>query len=241
MPPRRNHLGQPIGEPVPDWRPVPRPPRAALEGRFCRVEPLDPQRHAADLFAAFREDAEDRIWTYLPYGPFATPAALAGWMTTSCLGDDPLFHAVVDRGSGQAVGVASYLRIDPNFGVIEVGHINYAPRLQRTLAATEAMFLMMRRVFAELGYRRYEWKCDALNAASRRAAERLGFRFEGVFRQATIYKDRNRDTAWYAIVDGDWPALERAYTAWFDAGNFDAEGRQRTSLGAFIQDARPAV
>jgi len=240
MAPRRNHLGQPIGEPVPHWQPVSRPPRSVLEGRLCRIEPLDPARHAADLFAAYVEDAEDRIWTYLPYGPFATPAAFEAWMAASCVGDDPLFHAVVERASGRALGVASYLRIDPTVGVIEVGHINYAPRLQRTPAATEAMFLMMRRVFAELGYRRYEWKCDALNASSRRAAVRLGFRFEGVFRQATIYKGRNRDTAWYAIIDKDWPALERAYTAWLEPENFDAAGRQRLRLGTLIEDIGPA-
>jgi RimJ/RimL family protein N-acetyltransferase len=241
MAPRRNHLGQPIGEPVPGWRPVPRPPRAALEGRFCRVEPLDPARHAADLFAAYAEDGAGRIWTYLPYGPFATPGDFGAWLAASCLGDDPLFHAVVERGSGRALGLASYLRIDPAVGVIEVGHINYAPRLQRTPAATEAMFLMMRRVFAELGYRRYEWKCDALNAGSRRAAERLGFTFEGVFRQATIYKQRNRDTAWYAVIDRDWPALERAYARWLDPANFDAAGRQRQRLTAPVRDTRPAA
>jgi len=240
MPSHRNRLGQPIGEPVPGWQPVPRPPRSALGGRFCRVEPLDPKRHAADLFAAYAEDREGRIWTYLPYGPFETAAAFAAWASDDCLGDDPLFHAVVDGASGRALGVASYLRIEPAVGVIEVGHINYAPRLQRTPAATEAMFLMMRRVFAELGYRRYEWKCDALNAASRRAAERLGFRFEGVFRQATMYKGRNRDTAWYAVIDKDWPALERAYGAWLDPANFDAEGRQKKALGALVDAARGA-
>lgn len=232
---RRNRLGQPIGEPVPDWQPVPRPPRRAMEGRWCRVEPLELRRHAGDLFAAYREDTEGRIWTYLPYGPFSTPASFEAWIRETCLGDDPLFHAIVDSHSGKAVGVASYLGIDPAFGVIEVAHLNYAPRLQRTPAATEAMFLMMRRVFAELGYRRYEWKCDALNAGSRRAAERLGFRFEGVFRQAMIYKARNRDTAWYAVTDQEWPALERAYAAWLDPGNFDASGRQKARLGTLIQ------
>lgn len=235
---RRNHLGQPIGEPVPDWKPVAPPPRRAMEGRLCRVEPLDPQRHAADLFAAYREDTEDRNWTYLPYGPFSTLAAFEAWMGETCLGDDPLFHAIVESRSGRALGVASYLRIVPSFGVIEVGHINYAPRLQRTPAATEAMFLMMRRVFAELGYRRYEWKGDALNAGSRRAAERLGFRFEGVFRQAMVYKGRNRDSAWYSTIDKEWPALEQAYSAWLDPGNFDDSGQQRTSLATTIQNLR---
>jgi len=230
MPPTTNHLGQPIGFAVPDWVPAQRPPRSPMVGRWCRVEPLDVARHADDLFAAYGEDREARIWTYLPYGPFETRAAFEDWITAACRGEDPLFHAIVEATSGRALGVASYLRVVPTAGVIEVGHINYAPALQRTAAATEAMYLMMGRVFEELGYRRYEWKCDALNEASRRAAERFGFVFEGVFRQATMYKSRNRDTAWYAITDRDWPALKRSYEAWLDPTNFDAAGRQNARL-----------
>ena len=230
---RTNPLGQPIGEPLPDWTPAERPPRSAMEGRYCRVEPLDPAAHAADLLAAYSEDREGRIWTYLPYGPFDSLSHFQDWMTETCLGEDPFFHAILDRRSGQALGVASYLRIAPDIGTIEVGHINYAPRLQRTVAATEAMFLMMRRVFDELGNRRYEWKCDALNAGSRAAAERLGFVFEGIFRQATIYKQRNRDTAWYAIIDNDWPTVKHAYQSWLDSANFDSDGRQATRLGSY--------
>ena len=233
-----NALGQPIGFPVEGWTERPRPPRTAIEGRHCRVEPIDPTRHAADLHAANREDAQDRIWSYLPYGPFETLDDYRAWMEATCLGDDPLFHAIVDAKTDKAVGVASYLRIEPPVGVIETGHINYAPRLQKTAAATEAMFLMMRRVFDELGYRRYEWKCDALNAGSRAAAERLGFTFEGVFRQATLYKGRNRDTAWYAITDGDWPAIKAAFERWLDDANFDADGRQRESLSVLTMAAR---
>ena len=169
----RNHLGEPIGFPVEGWQGCPPPPRRAMEGRTCRVEPLDPERHAADLHLANLEDVENRIWTYLAYGPFETLSDYRAWMEASCLGEDPLFHAIVDKSRGTACGVASYLRTDPPFGVIEVGHINFAPRLQDTVAATEAMYLMMRRVFDELGYRRYEWKCNALNARSCRAAERL--------------------------------------------------------------------
>ena len=234
---RTNHLGQPIGDDLAGWTPALPPPRTALEGRWCVVEPFDLDRHGALLFDAYAEDAEDRIWTYLPYGPFASLADFRAWAAATCRGDDPLFHAVVERATGQALGVASYLRIVPAAGVIEVGHINYAPRLQRTAMATEAMFLMMRRVFDELGNRRYEWKCDALNAASCRAAERLGFTFEGVFRQATVYKGRNRDTAWYAIVDGDWPAIRSAYEAWLAPDNFDAAGDQRRPLSAFMASA----
>jgi RimJ/RimL family protein N-acetyltransferase len=233
----RNHLGQPIGFPLPDWTARSAPPRSTMDGRFCRVEPLDPDRHAADLHAAMRADGEGRIWTYLPYGPFETLEEFRNWMRTSCAGDDPLFHTVIERMSGRALGVASYLRIDARVGVIEVGHINYAPALQRTAAATEAMYLMMRRVFTELGYRRYEWKCDALNAPSCAAAERLGFTFEGIFRQATLYKGRNRDTAWYSIVDQDWPALEAAFEQWLAPANFDAAGRQRESLSALTSAA----
>ena len=227
---------QPVGEAVAGWTPRPRPPRTIMEGRVCRVEPLDAGRHAADLHAANREDSEGCIWTYLAYGPFHTCADYRAWVERVCLGDDPLFHAVIDGVSGRAVGVASYLRIEPAVGVIEVGHINYAPPLQRTRAATEAMVLMMRRVFEELGYRRYEWKCDALNARSRSAAARLGFRFEGVFRQATIYKGRNRDTAWFAITDKDWPALKACFERWLDPANFDEDGGQRESLSALTRD-----
>jgi RimJ/RimL family protein N-acetyltransferase len=201
-----------------------------MEGRYCRVEPIDVDRHAADLHAANRLDTDARNWTYLAYGPFEELAKYQTWMRGACLGDDPLFHAVIDRKSGKATGVASFLRIEPGPGVIEVGHINYAPPLQRTPAATEAMFLMMCRVFDELGYRRYEWKCDALNAPSRAAALRLGFQFEGIFRQATVYKQRNRDTAWYSIIDKEWPALKSRFENWLEPANFDAAGRQRKSL-----------
>ncbi len=234
MPPTTNHLGQPIGFAVPDWVPARRPPRTPLEGRWCRVVPLDVARHGAELFAAYGEDREGRNWTYMGYGPFAERAEFEAWMAASCLDKDPLFHVIVEHESGRALGLASYLRAQPEAGVIEVGHINYSPPLQRTAAATEAMFLMMARVFEELGYRRYEWKCDALNQASRRAAERLGFVFEGVFRQATLYKGRNRDTAWYAITDRDWPALKRAYEAWLDPANFDAAGAQKTRLSKLV-------
>jgi RimJ/RimL family protein N-acetyltransferase len=165
----------------------------------------------------------------LPYGPFETLNAFIAWMQGTCLGEDPLFHAILDS-DGRPLGVASYLRIDPQAGAIEVGHINYAPRLQRSTAATEAMYLLMRRVFDELGYRRYEWKCDALNAGSRAAAERLGFVYEGTFRQATHYKGRNRDTGWYAVIDKDWPEIDAAYRRWLDPENFDEDGRQKSPL-----------
>jgi RimJ/RimL family protein N-acetyltransferase len=221
-----NQLGQPIGDPVPGWAARPAPGRAPIEGRFCRIEALDAARHAEALFEANRSDAKGRMWTYMAYGPFDAAEAYAAWAEAAARSDDPLFHAIIDRASGQAVGVAAYLRIEPAVGVIEVGHVAYSPLLQRTPAATEAMYLLLRRAFDELGYRRYEWKCDALNAPSRAAADRLGFRFEGIFRQATLYKGRNRDTAWYSIVDGEWPARRAAFETWLDPANFAADGNQ---------------
>jgi RimJ/RimL family protein N-acetyltransferase len=224
-----NHLGQPIGFPVANREPPPWPPRLPLPGRYCRLEPLEPERHAADLFAANLLDRDGQNWTYLAYGPFDCIDDYLAWITATCLGNDPLFFAIVDLGTGKATGVASYLRINPSSGSIEVGHLNYSPLLQRTAAATEAMFLMMRQAF-ELGYRRYEWKCNALNAKSRAAAQRLGFSFEGVFRQAAVVKGHNRDTAWYAAIDSEWPLLQEAFTRWLDPANFDEAGRQRLRL-----------
>jgi RimJ/RimL family protein N-acetyltransferase len=224
-----NTLGQPVGFPVPDWKAPPMPPREAMTGRYCRVEPIDPARHAADLFAASALDPTGRNWTYLFLEPFATLDEYRAWIEGSCLGADPMFFAIVDAATGKATGVAAYLRIAPAAGSIEVGHINFSPLLQRRPAASEAMYLMMRRAF-DLGYRRYEWKCDALNAPSRTAAQRLGLSFEGVFRQALVYKGRNRDTAWYAAIDAEWPALKTAFERWLAPSNFDAGGRQRARL-----------
>jgi RimJ/RimL family protein N-acetyltransferase len=224
-----NDLGQPVGRPVPGWKAVERPPRAPMAGRYCRVEPIDPTRHSEDLYRANALDPGNRHFTYLSSGPFASFDAYRQWMESSCLGDDPLFHAIVDADTGKAAGVASYMRIDPKNGVIEVGNLNYSPLLQRKRAATEAMYLMMKRVF-DLGYRRYEWKCDSLNAPSRAAAQRLGFSYEGIFRQAVVYKGRSRDTAWYTAIDSEWPELERAFLRWLDPANFDGRGNQRVSL-----------
>jgi RimJ/RimL family protein N-acetyltransferase len=224
-----NQLGEPIGFALEGWTPPSWPPRDPMEGHFCRVEALDRDQHTADLFDANAQDTEHRIWTYLPYGPFDNLADYTTWMRETCLASDPMFHAIIDIKTAKAVGVASYLRIDPANGSIEVGHINFSPRLQRTPAATEAMYLMMKRAF-ELGYRRYEWKCDALNASSRAAAQRLGLSFEGVFRQATTYKGRNRDTAWYAAIDQEWPDLDNAFSRWLDPANFNKNGKQRTRL-----------
>ena len=211
-----------FGEPVTGWHAPPFPDAAALEGRWCRLERLT-ERHADALFHANAED--DAIWDYLPYGPFPSEAGYIRWLKEMAAAQDPFFYAVIDRATGLAAGVMSYLRIVPEMGVIELGHINLSPRLARTTAASEAMILMISWAFAA-GYRRFEWKCDALNLPSRRAAERLGLSYEGVFRQAVIVKGRNRDTAWFAATDKDWPGLQAAYEAWLSPENFDAEGRQ---------------
>ena len=229
-----NHLGQRVGFALPDWTPPPAPPRAPMLGRYCRLEPLDLDCHAAALFEADTADADGRSWTYLAYGPFTDLPSYCAWLNATCLGDDPLFFAVIDCADDQPAGVVSYLRIAPSAGSIEVGHIHYSPRLQRRPAATEAMFLMMQWAF-EAGYRRYEWKCNALNDASRSAAQRLGLSFEGIFRQAAVFKGRNRDTAWYAAVDAEWPALRQAFLAWLDPANFDDKGQQRTRLSDLTQ------
>ncbi len=226
-----------LGVPLPDWREPPRPARQVMQGRLARLEPLHAQRHAAALFAADTLDTTGGSWTYLPYGPFAGAADYAAWVERQASGDDPLFFAIVDRADDAPVGVASYLRIAPAAGSIEIGHLHFSPRLQRSAVATEALFLLMDRAFA-LGYRRLEWKCDALNIASRRAALRLGFRFEGVFRQAAVVKGRNRDTAWFAIVDGEWPALRAAFAQWLAPDNFAADGRQRQRLSTLTARAR---
>lgn len=202
------------------------------------LEPLDCERHARTLWEAFGLDVEGRNWTYLPQEPYTSFAEFADWVDRVSAANDPHFFAITTSAHG-AVGVASYLRITPEAGAIEVGHIHMSPLLQRTVAATEAMYLMMREAF-RLGYRRYEWKCDALNAPSRAAAERLGFTFEGIFRQALVYKGRNRDTAWYSIIDREWPLLDEAFTQWLAPGNFDAGRRQRTRLSVFISSARMA-
>ena len=225
----RNALGQLVGFPLPDWRPPPKLLRDSLTGRYCRLEPLNPERHAEELCAANALDRDGIGWSYLSYCPLVTLDDYLQWMRTSCMGEDPFFYAILNLPDARTVGVASFMRIDAKSGAIEVGSIKYSPLLQRTRAATEAMYLMMKHAFA-LGYRRYEWKCDTFNAPSRAAAQRLGFSYEGSFRQATVYKKRNRDTAWYSIIDSEWPAINEAFTRWLAPENFDAAGQQRISL-----------
>jgi len=195
-----------------------------MAGRYVQLVPVDVEAHAAALFVAFDEPKD---WSYLGQGPFDDVGSYTEWMHAACTGSDPLVHTIMVGGS--PVGLASYLRIDATVGSIEVGGLHFSPALQRTPASTEAMFLMMQRAF-DLGYRRYEWKCDALNAPSRAAATRLGFTSEGIFRQATIYKQRSRDTAWFSIIDSEWSSLREEFIRWLDPTNFDTDGTQRTPL-----------
>jgi RimJ/RimL family protein N-acetyltransferase len=226
-----NHLGQPVGRLVANWAPPDPPSRESMDGAYCRVEPLSPEAHGASLYKANSADTQGRNWTYLSYGPFPSFEAYYDWVSRSSSSTDPLFFAIVDKATHHALGVAGFVRIDPRSGSIEVGHLNFSPRLQGTQSATEAMYLMMKKAF-DLGYRRYEWKANALNAPSRRAAQRLGLSFEGVFRQAAVFKGRNRDTACYAVMDRDWPALQRTFLQWLNPVNFDEKGRQKVSLSA---------
>jgi RimJ/RimL family protein N-acetyltransferase len=224
-----NEYGQPVGDPV-EWEPGPRLVPVTLTGRSCRLEPLGEQ-HVDGLYDALCVESPPSIWTYMPSGPFADRDGLAGHVE-QLRATPALVPLAVVLPDDRPVGIATFLRIDHENGTAEVGHISYSSELQRTTAATEAMYLMAAHAFDEIGVRRYEWKCNALNAASRAAATRLGFTFEGVFRQAMVVKGRNRDTAWYAITDGEWPRLRAGFEAWLDPANFDASGGQRSALGS---------
>lgn len=208
---------------VPDLRPLP--------GRWARLDALSAVRHGEDLFHSFHGlRGEDDIWTWMAYGPFETFESFLAWLEARQQANDMWFYAYINRATGKACGMGAYMRNDAANGVVEIGNIWMAPSLQKTREATECIYLMIRHAFSELGVRRLEWKCDALNGPSRKAALRFGFTFECIFRQHMIIKGRNRDTAWYSIIDKEWPALHKAYEAWLDDGNFDAEGRQKAKL-----------
>lgn len=227
-----NEFGQPIGQPLDKWTAAQIPPNSKMSGSYSSLEPLNPTIHAPKLFELFNMDNSG--WTYLPYGPFYTYNEFYTWLDTLANKNDALFYTILDSKNNVPIGVASYVRIVPENGVIEVGHIHFSNNLKKTPAATEAMYLMMYRVFEELGYRRYEWKCDSLNQPSRNAAERLGFKFEGIFRQDRIYKNRNRNTAWFSIIDNEWPVLKPRFQKWLHPNNFDANGNQKWSLREII-------
>jgi RimJ/RimL family protein N-acetyltransferase len=214
---------------IENFTPPPHPKIIQLNGRTVRLEPLDALKHAEDLFQSNSFDREGMNWKYLPYGPFEKIEDYANWLQEKAKSDDPSFFAIIRLSDHKAVGIASFLRINPTDGSIEVGHINYSPLLQKTREGTEAMYLMMKWVF-ESGYRRYEWKCNALNAKSRYAAQRLGFSYEGVFRQMAINKGKNRNTAWFAAIDKEWNALKESYEIYLSDDNFDIEQKPKRSL-----------
>ena len=224
---------QPIG-PMVDSHAATRPERITLEGRWITLVPLNAEKHAAALHAGSHGEGRERVWTYLPYGPFHNLGEFAADIELKARSADPLFFAAIDNNSGRAAGYQSLMRTDPANRAIEVGHVMYTPVIQRTACATDAQYLFACYVFDELGYRRYEWKCDSLNAPSKRAAERFGFTFEGIFRQHMIVKGRNRDTAWFAMLDGEWPARRAAYERWLAPDNFHDDGRQKLKLSELM-------
>jgi len=219
----------PVGFPV-KFKKAKLPSKRKLFGKYCFLEPINVQRHSKDLFNNFFKDKKNIIWTYLPYGPFKTYISFKKWLKDSCLNKDPFFYAIYSKKNKQYCGMASYLRIKPEYGTIEVGHINYSPNLQNTTEGTETMYLMMKNAFETLGNRRYEWKCNVLNAPSKKAAKRLGFKFEGVFRQMQITKGRNRDNAWFSIIDKEWKKLKKGYINFLKSSNFDKKNKQLKKL-----------
>ena len=225
-----NQYGQPIGGAVPNWSDRSSPGNVTLSGAFCRIEPLNVEHHADDLYLAYSSAPDGRDWTYMPVGPFQDIAAYRKFAESASQSADPKHYAVIDTTLGKAVGTLSLMRIDPRMGAIEVGYVAFSPLLKQKTTSTEAQFLLMQYVFDELQYRRYEWKCDSLNAPSQKTAQRLGFSFEGIFRQAAVYKGRSRDTAWFSILDQEWPAIKNAFRAWLSVENFDTNGKQLKSL-----------
>lgn len=230
---RMNEYGQPIGEALPSWVSPPFPPPVVLQGQYCRLEPIA-DRHADSLFVAYQQAPDHRDWTYIPLERPEDLAQFRQYVASLASSVDPQHYAIIDHASSQAVGTLALMRIMPAVGSVEVGFVIYSPLIQRSTMATEAQFLLMQYAFDKLGYRRYEWKCDSLNSPSRKAALRLGFQFEGIFRQAVVYKGRNRDTAWFSIIDRDWPMLSQAYQQWLAPNNFDAAGKQRQRLQDFM-------
>lgn len=227
----------PVGEPLHNWNPPSWPSDSPMVGTYCRLERLSSAVHGRELHEANSLDTTGESWTYLFAGPFESLDHYLEWLRSVEGERDPLFFAIVDLSTGKAVGLASYLRINPEDGVIEVGHIKLSPLAQRSRIGTEAMYPMMKRAF-ESGYRRYEWKCDSLNAPSRRAAERYGFTYEGSFRQAVVYKGRNRDTAWFSIIDKEWEAVRTAFERWLSPDNFEENGEQKVSLSSLTEKSR---
>lgn len=225
----KNKFNQVLGQSLENWKPAKVPERKMLKGQYCSLEPIDLSKHADKLLANLSFENAGESWTYLPYGPFDNNEEFRTWISEINSDKDTELYAILNAAD-EPIGIAGYLRINPEHGVIEVGHLHYSKFLQKTPAATEAMYLMMQYAFDSLGYRRYEWKCNALNKSSESSALRLGFKFEGIFRQHFVFKNRNRDTAWFSILDSEWPALKEKFTKWLDKMNFDSNGNQITSL-----------
>ncbi|MDG4721787.1 MULTISPECIES: GNAT family N-acetyltransferase [Thalassospira] len=228
--PHNDDFGKPVGHPVENWTGCALPPRNDMVGQHVIVSPLDVDRDAQQLFDANSAATDGSRFTYLSTHAFDDFAAYRAWLEGMAANSDPMLHTIIDKATNKAVGVAAFMRIDKANGVVEIGNINYAPALSKTIGGTEAMFLMMNRAFDELGYRRYEWKCDDQNAPSRAAAARYGFTYEGIFRNHMVYKGRNRNTAWFSITVEEWPAVRAGFEAWLSPDNFDANGNQRQRL-----------
>jgi RimJ/RimL family protein N-acetyltransferase len=228
----KNEFNQIIGNEISEPFPKESPPKVRMHGTYCILEPLDIARHSSLLFDALLQDNDGSSWTYLPYGPFDSCAEFQDWLTSTTSESDTILYAILDSKNQAPIGISGYLRINPEHGVIEVGHLHFSKLLQKTPAATEAMYLMMNYAFETLKYRRYEWKCNSLNQASKDAALRLGFTYEGTFRQSNVYKNRNRDTAWFSILDHEWPNLKKKLEQWLEPSNFDMQGKQKISLRA---------
>lgn len=230
-----NQFHQPVGMTLSDWKGAPFPQAQQITGRYCKLERINAERHAKELYEAYSEASDCRDWTYLAVGPFETFDTFLDYVKKMEEQTDPMHFAVIDLTSMKPVGTFALMRIDTSNGVIEVGHVSYSVRMKRSRISTEVISLLLKYVFEDLGYRRFEWKCDALNAPSRGAAERFGFSFEGIFRQAVVTRGRNRDTAWYSIIDGEYPSLRPAYDMWLDERNFDNQGQQIRRLGELME------
>ena len=227
---QKNQFGQLLGDPVENWSARPKPEKIPIKGNYCILEPMDIQKHAPKLFDVLAIDNRGESWTYLPYGPFNTCHEFEAWIAKITSENDTLLYAILDVKNREPIGIAGYLRINPTHGVIEIGHLHFSKLLKQTPLATEAIYLMLKHAFNDYGYRRCEWKCNDLNEASKNAAKRFGFTFEGVFRQSYVYKNHNRDTAWYSIIDREWPILKEKFEKWLHSNNFDKNGKQILKL-----------
>jgi RimJ/RimL family protein N-acetyltransferase len=227
---QKNQFGQVLGHLVENWIPCQKPAKTILQGRYCILEPIEIDKHAIKLFNALSIDNQGASWTYLPYGPFDTRNDFKDWLAKTMSDNDALLYAILDVKTQEPIGISGYLRMNPEHGVIEIGHLHFSALLKQTSLATEAIYLMLRLAFDKYGYRRCEWKCNDLNEPSRRAAERFGFTFEGIFRQNYVFKNRNRDTAWFSVIDSEWPILKEKFEKWLNPDNFEANGKQILKL-----------